>query len=161
MSSLGFDLDEKYAHLNDAEFEKVKIKHNNDRDVYGITTVINFSKREKKPFLEEIYSYIMYRARTGLDKDQVKRFINILSTKKIGLFINERYLNLPFNIMPQLLKGLPSDIEFTKKQDDVEDPSDYNFDYFLGIAKISDDDLYYKQEEERFISNATLSFRFT
>lgn len=135
VTTLGFNLDEKYADLNDEEFEKMRIKHNNDRDVYGITTVINFSKREDKKFLEDIYGYIMYKAKKCLDKDKLKKFITLLNNKRIGLFINERYLNLPVNLVPTLLKSIPEDIEFTKQQDDVENPSDFNFDFFLGIAK--------------------------
>jgi len=161
VSSLGFDLENKYGHLNDTEFEKMRIKHNNDRDVYGITTVINFSKRENKRFLEDIYSYIMYRAKKHLDKDQLKKFISILSNKKIALFINERYMNLPIMVIPKILKGIPEDIEFTKQQDDIADPADFDFDYFLGIAKLSSNDLYYKAEEERFINNSIISFKFT
>ena len=161
VTSLGFNLDEKYKNLNDVEFEKMRIKHNNDRDVYGITTVINFSKREGKKFLEDIYGYIMFRAKKSLEKDKLKKFIAIMNSKKIGLFINERYLNLPVQLIPNLLRGLVDDIEFTKQQDDVDDPEDYDFDYFLGIAKWSANDLYYKVEEERLVEGSSLSFKFS
>ena len=161
VTSLGFNLDEKYKDLSDGEFEKIRIKHNNERDVYGITTVINFSKREGKKFLEDIYGYIMFRAKKTLDKEKLKKFIGILNSKKIGLFINERYLNLPIQLIPNLLKGLVDDIEFTKQQDDIEDPTDYDFDYFLGVAKWSAADLYYKLEEEKFVENSSLSFKFS
>ena len=161
VTTLGFNLEEKYSGLDDKEFEKVRIQHNNERDVYGITSVINFSKREDKAFLEDIYGYIMYRAKKHLDKVQLKKFISILNTKKIGLFINERYMNLPVNLVPNLLRGIIEDINFTKEQDDIEDPTDFNFDYFLGIAKLSTEDLFYKAEEEKFINNSILSFKFT
>lgn len=161
VTSLSFDLDEKYKDLNDADFKKMRIKHNNDRDIYGITTVINFSDREDKPYLEEIYGYIMYKAKKFLKKDLIKKFIGILNSKKVGLFVNERYLNLPVNLVPMLLKGLIEDIDFTRKQDDVPNPEAYDFDYFLGMAKVSTDDLYYKPEEERFVEKSIVSFKFS
>ena len=135
VSALDFDLEQKYAKLNDKEFEKMRIKHNNDRDVYGITTVINFSNRKSHPYLEEIYNYLTNQAKKHVKKDEFKQFIDMLKTNKIGLFINERYMNLPDILTPKVLKSIPEDIEFTKKQDDIDDPSVYNFDYFLGIAK--------------------------
>lgn len=162
VTTLGFDLDKKYAKLNDEEFEKMRIKHNNGRDVYGITTVIDFSNREEKPFLEDIYGYIMMRAKKHLDKADLKKFISILSLKnKVALFINERYLNLPTTLIPSLLRSIPEDIEFTQKQDDVADPSIYDFDYFLGMAKLSQDGLYYKAEEEKFVAGSTVKFEFS
>lgn len=160
VTSLGFNLDEKYANLTDEEFEKMRVKHNNERDVYGITSVIDFSNRENKQCLEDIYGYVMYKARKQLDKEKLKKFINILSNKKVALFINERYLNLPIKLVPMLLKSIPDDIEFTKQQDDIADPSVYDFDYFLGFAKLSADDKFYKAEEERFIENSLISFKF-
>jgi hypothetical protein len=161
VTTLEYDLDAKYGHLTDEDFEKMRVKFNMDRDVYGITTVINFSKREKKQYLEDIYGYVMFKAKKFLKKDDLKKFISILNTNKIGLFINERYLNLPVNLVPELLRNLVKDIDFTKQQDDVEDPSDYNFDYFLGIGKLTPDDLYYKAEEERFVKASMVHFTFT
>ena len=161
VSALDFDLEQKYAKLNDKEFEKMRIKHNNDRDVYGITTVINFSNRKSHPYLEEIYNYLTNQAKKHVKKDEFKQFIDMLKTNKIGLFINERYMNLPDILTPKVLKSIPEDIEFTKKQDDIDDPSVYDFDYFLGIAKWSTDNLYYKPEEERFIDHASFSFNFS
>mmetsp|Transcript_13967 Transcript_13967/g.12349 ORF Transcript_13967/g.12349 Transcript_13967/m.12349 type:complete len:248 (+) Transcript_13967:132-875(+) len=160
VTDLGFNLDEKFRLLNDKEFEKMRIKHNNERDVFGITTVINFSNREGKQFLEDIYGHLMYKAKKCLDKENLRKFISILNNKKVALFINERFLNLPVRLVPDLLRGVITDINFTKEQDDVPNPSDYNFDYFLGIAKLSTDDLYYKAEEEKFIEKSIVSFKF-
>lgn len=161
VTSLGFDMDKKYADLDDENFEKMKYKLNNDRDVYGITTVIDFKNREDKQYLEDIYGYVMYKAKKNLKKDDLKKFIGILNSKKVGLFINERFLNLPVKLIPDLLRGLIDDINFTKQQDDVEDPSAYDFDYFLGMAKLSTDGLYYKPEEERFVDKAMVKFTFS
>jgi len=161
VTALDFNLDEKYSALTDEEFEKMRQKHNNDRDVYGITSVINFSNRENRQYLEDIYGYIMYKAKKNLEKDQLKKFIGILNSKKVALFINERYLNLPVKLIPTLLKSIPDDIEFTKKQDDIKDPSEYDFDYFLGISKWSPNDLFFKAEEEKFVAGSTVSFKFT
>ena len=85
-------------------------------------------------------------------------------------------INLPYVLVPQLHEGLPEDIKFTKKQDDVEDPREFDYQYLLVISRYSienarrgasdqkrqktEEKLYYKAEDELFLRNAELSFSF-
>ena len=53
----------------------------------------------------------------------------------MGLLLNERMINLPYLLVPQLHEALPEDIKFTKKQDDVEDPREFDYHYLLVISR--------------------------
>jgi hypothetical protein len=91
-------------------------------------------------------------------------------------------INLPYVLVPQLHEALPEDIKFTKKQDDVEDPREFDYHYLLVISrytienpkkaaanasevglkrqKTSEERLFYKAEDELFLRSAELSFSF-
>lgn len=61
-SSLGEEDPEKnpeYAKLNDEEFEKIALKLNGKRDVYGFISILSLSmSRNKLDWLNDIYKYI-------------------------------------------------------------------------------------------------------
>jgi hypothetical protein len=65
-SSLGDEDPEnnpEYAKLNDEEFEKIALKLNGKRDVYGIISILSLTwSRKKLDWLNDIYSYILKRA---------------------------------------------------------------------------------------------------
>jgi len=44
-------------------------------------------------------------------------------------------INLPYVLVPQLHEALPEDIKFTKKQEDVEDPREFDYHYLLVISR--------------------------
>lgn len=62
-SSLGKDDPEtnpKYADLPDDEFEKIAMKFNAEREVYGFISIASLSYSSKKlPWLKQINSYIV------------------------------------------------------------------------------------------------------
>ncbi len=92
----------------------------------------------------------------------------------VGLLLNERMINLPYILIPKLHETIPDDIKFTKKQDDVEDPREFDYQYLLVISKYSienqrkkdlkrvktEEKLYYKAEDELFLRSAEISFSF-
>ena len=59
----------------------------------------------------------------------------IIEKNNVGLFINERFANLPLILIPELLKNIPEDIEFTQTCDDVQNLQEYKFDYLINISK--------------------------
>ncbi len=74
-----------------------------------------------------------------MNDKQKGEFETILKGGKtnVGLLVNERMINLPYVVVPQLHEGLPEDIKFTKKQDDVEDPREFDYQYLLVISRYS------------------------
>jgi hypothetical protein len=53
--------------------------------------------------------------------EQSDKLKSIIATKRVGLLINERLINMPPQIVPQLHTQLPEDLAFTKEQDDIDD----------------------------------------
>ena len=52
-----------------------------------------------------------------------------------------------------MLAALPEDLAFTKLQDDIEDPAEFDFDYLLGITRLrtlreKDKETVYKAEDK-------------
>lgn len=53
----------EYKDLTDAEFNKVVLKLNEARDVYGFTTVLSLTKRQKEhKCLKQIMEYVLGKA---------------------------------------------------------------------------------------------------
>lgn len=122
---------------------------------------------------------------------QKENFETILKGGKtnVGLLLNERFINLPYILVPQLHDSLPEDLKFTKRQDDIEDPKEFDYQYLLVISRYSienarskkiqaaaaqankrmrlttpsttgEEKLYYKAEDELFLRHAEVSFSF-
>jgi hypothetical protein len=96
--------------------------------------------------------------------------------QNVGLLLNERLINLPYILVPQLHESLPEDLKFTKKQDDIEDPREFDYTYLLVISRYSienarrkgpdakkqktEEKLYYKAEDDLFLRHCEASFSF-
>ena len=105
------------------------------------------------------------------NKGQIQDFKRILETKNVGLLMAERMINLPAQIVPTLHTELPDDIEFTKEQDDIENPKEFDYAYLLVLSrftvpvkqefgKVSDEKLYYKWEDTVLWPASEISFTF-
>lgn len=83
-----------YDKLSDAEFEKIAMKANATRDVYGFITILSLSKsKEKLPWLNKIYSYVMSKAQKFYD--DANKLKQLIDNKRVGLLVNERLVNMP------------------------------------------------------------------
>ena len=105
VSSLGDEdpeVNPAYAKLSDEEFEKIALKMNAKRDVYGFTTILSLTwSKDKLPWLNHIYKYVMEKAeKFSASESKLKRFKQILSTQNVGLLVNERLINMPPSVAP-------------------------------------------------------------
>jgi len=114
-SSLGDEdpeLNPKYAKLSDEEFDKIALKYNATRDVYGVTTLLSLTwSKNKLPYLTSIYEYITNKAEVYCDK--AAELKQLLKNKNVALLVNERLVNMPALLIPPLHEQLPGDLEFT------------------------------------------------
>lgn len=60
-----------------------------------------------------------------------------MQSKNVGLLLVERVINLPADIVPSLHTELPDDLEFTRAQDDIEDPKEFNYKYLLVLSRFT------------------------
>jgi len=100
VSSLGDEdpeVNPAYAKLPDEEFEKIVLKMNAKRDVYGFITILSLTwSKDKLPWLKHIYKYVIQKAeKFSASESKLKRFKQILSTQNVGLLVNERLINMP------------------------------------------------------------------
>ncbi|XP_034837347.1 protein BCCIP homolog [Maniola hyperantus] len=129
--------------------------------VFGITTVINITKRKEEPCVKQIRTLLTTLANDNAD-DRTKALVtNILTddTKQVGFVINERILNIPAAISVPLFASLQSELDKAMKKN-----MPYVFHYLIWICKIyktGDEDsevLFANQEEKPLVEEALASF---
>lgn len=111
-----------------------------------------------------MYQLVSEELKKNANNDTQNKFNQILnSSNKIGLLINERFVNIPSKISHPMLNSLHDEINRMKKKNDS-----YNFDYYLMISKIwkekgSNDNKmgFSNEEEEIFHKNCFSSFSFS
>lgn len=165
LGNLDPDVDPACQKLSDEEFEKECLKRNATRDVYGVTSILSLTwSRSKQDFLQSIYDYAINKAAKYLDNEkQLNLFKQILNNKNVGLLVNERLINIPDVVVPDLHASMEADLEFTKEQDDIADPKEFNYEYLLAISRFAvpsekvkggkanrKERLYFKWEDDRF-----------
>uniref|UniRef100_A0A1I7X989 Protein BCCIP homolog n=1 Tax=Heterorhabditis bacteriophora TaxID=37862 RepID=A0A1I7X989_HETBA len=93
---------------------------NSDEDstnvVYGLLTLIelNNPKTETSKYAKEVLNFVLARARSYALKDILKSFDENIN-KRIALFINERMLNFPTQIISPSFSSIRMDIAGLKK----------------------------------------------
>ncbi|XP_045780594.1 protein BCCIP homolog [Maniola jurtina] len=129
--------------------------------VFGITTVINITKRKEEPCVKQIRTLLTTLANDNAD-DRTKALVNNIltdDTKQVGFVINERILNIPAAISVPLFASLQNELDKAIKKN-----MPYVFQYLIWICKIyktGDEDsevLFANQEEKPLVEEALASF---
>ncbi|XP_072934598.1 protein BCCIP homolog [Epargyreus clarus] len=130
--------------------------------VFGVTTVINITKRKDDPCIQQVRALLTKLAEDNAN-DKTKALVNkILNdvSKHVGLVINERILNIPAAISVPLFASLQTELEKAVKKN-----MPYTFQYLVWICKIynTEDDpnadiLFANQEEKPIVEEALASF---
>lgn len=105
-----------------------------DKEVYGVTTVINLTERRETEAVKELKQALLSRCKSaGAPRDVQQRLDAVLSstTEHVGLLINERFVNIPLQICVPLLSSLRNEVE-----EAVQKQMPYNFSHFLMISKL-------------------------
>lgn len=133
-------------------------------DVFGITSVLNLSAHKEKECVKQIFALISDLAKEHATAEAQIEIERILKTNRLGLLLNERFLNIPVKISDPLLTCLEKEIEKIKKKE-----QSYNFDYYVMICKLHKEEekgetneecLYANAEEEIFVKEAKFQFQF-
>lgn len=131
----------EFKGLSDEEFAKVAVKYNSQRDVFGFSTILSLTFKpktsEKPKFLSQILDYVNEKAKKYCAKARLSTLQTILGSKNVGLLMAERVVNLPVDLVPSMHTELPDDLEFTKAQDDIADPKEFNYKYLLVISRFT------------------------
>jgi len=116
-------------------------KEGDDEAVCAALTVLNFRQFKQLTWPKEIIKALLARSKVHAPSDVHQKFQEFMSTwedrNDVGLFLNERFVNLPLDLIPPLHKGLPEDIEWSCST--PECPEDerifYNFKFYVGVAR--------------------------
>jgi len=122
--------------LDDDEFDKEALKYNSKRDVFGFSTILSLSYyRKTHGFLQDIYTYVINKAEKHCPKAQATQLRRALDGCNVGLLLVERVINMPPQYVPMLHTELPADLAFTKTQEDIKDPKEFNYTHMLVVSK--------------------------
>jgi len=161
---------------DDLDDESNNVEHNDDT-VYAFTTCFSLTRQQNSGkallSLREALLYSCNQSKSSFEDKN--KFIEILSnchnsdiskcSTCVGFIVNERYINLPFNI--NLLASMVAEIETSKqKLPSVR----FDFSHYIIICKLKSESqnvgskvsnfMFVNPEEEVFAENAELSFQF-
>ncbi|KAL0481661.1 BCCIP protein [Acrasis kona] len=81
-------------------------------DVYGFLSVVDMNKYKKSESVKQIKEYIMDKCKDKKMKDQLAEIFS----GKVGLIVNERVMNLPFEVGAMLHENLHQEITEAVKE---------------------------------------------
>ncbi|CAH0721166.1 unnamed protein product, partial [Brenthis ino] len=127
--------------------------------VFGITTVLNITKRKEENCIKQIRTLLTTLANDNAD-DRTKGLVSkILSDEAnhVGLVINERILNIPAAISVPLFSSLQSELDKALKKN-----MPYNFQYLIWICKTyktgdDESDILFANQEEKPLAEESLA----
>lgn len=101
------------------------------RDIIGFSTFINLNNYKDKECIKQILKFVLEKnEKTNSNKSNFK---SLLETKKIGLLLNERMINLSPQLVPHLHTQVQEDLKWLK-QEDAMIYKNYEFDYILILS---------------------------
>ncbi|KAK9880436.1 hypothetical protein WA026_011683 [Henosepilachna vigintioctopunctata] len=118
--------------VSDDEQEINEVEDDDDFNViYGVTSVLNLSAFRETPCIQQIVSLLKEQVKTYGNEATQKKFHDVLNkNEKIGLLINERFLNIPAAISAPMLSSLQKEIGQIKKRN-----LSYDFQHYILICK--------------------------
>ncbi|XP_018327331.1 protein BCCIP homolog [Agrilus planipennis] len=133
-----------------------------ESEVFGISTIVNLSAKSNSSVVQELFSYLKDLASQYLKGNDLDRVKDILSgSLKVGLLLNERFINIPPKVADPLLSSLEKELKSVSKKD-----SSYNFDYLIAVCKTykngkTQEEFYTNQEEIIFCKECEISFELS
>ncbi|KAL4086642.1 hypothetical protein PRIC1_013704 [Phytophthora ramorum] len=105
-------------------------------DVYGFITAMNLKSFANETSVQQILQYVAKKCPSA-DQSKLQQ---ILSIKNVGLVLNERMVNLPYQLVPALHSALHEDIEWAIENEDTEElRNSFKMDYFLILATCTEE----------------------
>lgn len=105
-------------------------------DVYGFITALNIKTFAHETSIQQIVQYLTKKCPSA----DLPKLQQILSTKTVGLLINERMVNLPYQLVPALHSALHQDIEWAIDNEDTDElRHSFRMEYFLILATCTEE----------------------
>ncbi|XP_037954042.1 protein BCCIP homolog [Teleopsis dalmanni] len=118
--------------------------------IFGVTTVINISKKKDKKCVQDLRSHILSCAKNNATPEMASKFEAILKNDKlnVGYILNERFVNIPCAISVPSFENLLQEIN-----DAAAKGMPFKFDYMVIIIKYFMVDGAGDNEKEKILVN--------
>lgn len=102
-----------------------------EQDVYGFITALGLQRYQQVTSVQQVLQYVAKKC----PPSELARFQGILNTHSVALVVNERMVNLPYQLVPAIHSALHEDIEWAIENEESE-PLRKSFDveYFLILS---------------------------
>ncbi|KAG2840550.1 hypothetical protein PC111_g3443 [Phytophthora cactorum] len=105
-------------------------------DVYGFITALNLKSFADETSIQQVLQYVTKKCPSA----ELPKLQQILNTKNVGLLLNERMVNLPYQLVPALHSALHEDIEWAIQNEDTEElRNSFEMDYFLILSTCTEE----------------------
>lgn len=104
----------------------------NEKEVYGFITALNITHYQNKISMSMITDYLKQHC----PQEHRDELNTMLTSKKTALILNERMVNLPYQLVPPLHEALHQDINWAISNGDTETRHQFDIDTFIFISTI-------------------------
>ncbi|GAV09286.1 hypothetical protein RvY_18855 [Ramazzottius varieornatus] len=140
---------------NDGKPAESEAWDDDEEDIFGLTTLINLQARKENPAVINFLDYLKSKYESkGRSVENKAKFSDLFEGKlgDVGWIINERFVNLPSQLAPNLFESLSADLE-----EAIAKSMPYKVSRYLLIAKAHvlkggtiQNPLFVNDEEEMF-----------
>lgn len=105
------------------------------KHIYAVLTILHVPTYKNNDFMKGIQNYVTKKSEKDNFESHQATFTRYLEDPKLGLLVNERYLNLPAALTPMLHNQVIKDRVWAVENDKGFE-HEYEFDYLQYIAKV-------------------------
>ena len=117
----------------------LKVENDDENKIFGIFTLIPFPFYKENPSVTQFTTMLKSKIQTINDNNLKITLMSILNNKKLGLLINDRFINLPEPLISPSLNFVINEIDEcvdiandkNNKDISIEEKNKYNLDYIL------------------------------
>ena len=118
----------------------LKIENDDENKIFGVFTLIPFSFYKENPVVIQIINMLLNKIENLNSNNTIKQsLMNIIKNKKIGMLINERFVNLPEELIAPALNFIINEMDEcieiandkNNKNISKKEKNKYNLDYIL------------------------------
>ena len=121
----------------------LKVENDDENKIFGVFTLIPFPYYKDNPVVIQIMNMLLSKIENLNNNNTKNIIINILKNKKIGMLINERFVNLPEELIAPALNFVINEmnecIEINKDKNNKnisnKEKNKYNLDYIIVYSR--------------------------
>ena len=121
----------------------IKVENDEENKIFGIFTLIPFPFYKENPVVIQMINMLLNKVNNLNNNNYNNNIINIIKNKKIGMLINERFINLPEELIPPSLNFVINEMnecieinnDKNNKNIDDKEKNKYNLDYIIVYSR--------------------------